>query len=595
MSEENNNFDAASQQEAAQAAEKLKAEQDQAIEKMNKEKAEQDAAEARRQQAIQQEANAYGEAARAQTKSDDDSNDGNMNFNAFPNNQVGVDFNGSAVNDDNFSFSPNNQTPDTYSSNDGEAQSYTYDRPNDDNSPATLATATPNLKDIQNISKTADMHIPFSNPTTADNQFTHTNPSTSDARRSVGTGTSNGGNNGLNANNLGATAGGQPQNKDELKGVYATEEMFSARFVPQPFYLSDRFKNTWKECMKGFNEAKDPGEMMEELFWGFANMAPKMIIAFSFHLEDQEIERKRAAQHDKEEYDQQLLLMKGLSPAEFHKHKCDWVFGSEELHKYLKEHQPDLPKDEHGYVDISKCDDQQKKQVREHVENFIKNEPYYKNMIENFTHREFAQDELNREAKGMAPATFRMQGKPNVVTRNGDPINMDATQPANGPQGPTNGPDNPTPTPPRGPDRPTPPTNGPDRPTPPNGPQGPAPRGPQGPAPRGPQGPNNPQRPDRPTPPKTNIGLETLTQGQKQKVQGQVQTKGALKNFRPADTTGLYNQARAAGQNLTASSQAIQINHENGAAINRALRGAPSYAPQRTGYEYAQQNMGHVA
>ena len=530
MSEENNNFDVASQQEAAKAAETLKAEQDQAIENMNKEKAEQDEAEARRQQEIQQERDAYGEAARAQTQPDDDisyeDNDSTINFNMTPNaGEYGQTLGAS-------SMSPE------------ELKQYA---------------------DKMNANRTTTEQ--------GDN----------------GNG-GNGGNNGTE--NLGATAAGQPQptqpqDKDELKGVYATEEMFSARFVPQPFYLSDRFKNTWKECMKGFNEAKDPGEMMEELFWGFANMAPKMIIAFSFHLEDQEIQRKRDAQHDKEEYDQQLLLMKGLSPAAFHKHKCDWVFGSEELHKYLKEHQPELPKDEHGYVDITKCDDQQKKQVREHVENFIKNEPYYKNMIENFTHREFSQDELNREAKGMAPAIFRMQGKPNVVTRNGEPINMDATQPANGPQGPTNGPDNPTPTPPRGPDRPTPPTNGPDRPTPPNGPQGPAPRGPQGP--------NSPQRPDRPTPPKPNIGLETLTQGQKQKVQGQVQTKGALKNFRPADTTGLYNQARAAGQNLTASSQAIQFNRENGAAINRALRGAPSYTTQRTGYEYAQQNMGHVA
>ena len=567
MSEENNNFDIASQQEAAQAAERLQAEQDQAIENMNKEKAEQDAAEARRQQEIQQEADAYGEAARAQTQPDDDisyeDNDSTINFNMTPNaGEYGQTLGASSMSPEELKQYADKMNANRTTTEQG-------DNGGDENLGATAPTAEQGDNGgTENLGATA--------PT----------PATTTEQGDNG----NGGNNGTE--NLGATAAEQPQptqpqDKDELKGVYATEEMFSARFVPQPFYLSDRFKNTWKECMKGFNEAKDPGEMMEELFWGFANMAPKMIIAFSFHLDDQEIQRKRDAQHDKEEYDQQLLLMKGLSPAAFHKHKCDWVFGSEELHKYLKEHQPELPKDEHGYVDITKCDDQQKKQVREHVENFIKNEPYYKNMIENFTHREFSQDELNREAKGMAPAIFRMQGKPKNLTQNGIPVNEGETSSANGPQGPTNGPDNPTPTPPRGPDRPTPPTNGPDRPTLPNGPQGPAPRGPQGP--------NNPQRPDRPTPPKTNIGLETLTQGQKQKVQGQVRTKGALKNFRPVDTTGLYNQARAAGQNLTASSQAIQINHENGTAINRALRGAPSYAPQQTGYEYAQQNMGHVA
>ena len=579
MSEENNNFDAARQQEAAQAAEKLAAEQDQAIEAMNKAKAEEDAAEARRQQAIQQEAEAYGEAARATPGADDESNDGTVNFSALPDNQAGFDFNGSAVNDDNFSFSPNDQTPDTYSANDGTAQSYAYDRPNDDNSPETLATATPGIDEIkQHMDKMAD------------DQFTYTNPSTNDAGRSVGTGTSNGGNNGLDANNLGATASGHPQDKDEMKGVYATEEMFSARFVPQPFYLSERFKNTWKECMKGFNEAKDPGEMMEQLFWGFANMAPKMIIAFSFHLDDQEIQRKRDAQHDKEEYDQQLLLMKGLSPADFHKHKCDWVFGSEELHKYLKEHQPDLPTDEHKYVDIAKCSDEQKKQVREHVENFIKNNPYYKNMIENFTHREFSQDEINREAKGMAPATFRMQGKPTVVTRNGEPIDISPIQPTNGPrgpQGPTNGPDRPTP--PNSPKGPQGPTNGPDRPTPPN-----SPKGPQGPT-NGPDRPTPPNGPGRgPAVPTTNVGLDALRQGQKRRVQGRP-TTGSLKKFRPVDTTGLYNQVRAVGQNISSSSNAIQRNRANGAAINRARSGAPAYGQQRTGYEYAPQNMGHVA
>ncbi|MBO7258093.1 MAG: hypothetical protein J6V11_04045, partial [Alphaproteobacteria bacterium] len=434
MSEENNNFDAASLQEAAQAAEKLKAEQDQAIEAMNKEKEAQDAAEAQRQQAIQQEAEAYGETARATPGADDESNDGTVNFSDLPDNQAGFDFNGSAVNDDNFSFSPNDQTPDTYSANDGTAQSYAYDRPNDDNSPETLATASSSLDEIKRqMDKMADNQPSSVNPATPDNRFVNTHPSTNNADRSVDTSTSNGGNNGLNANNLGATASGHPQDKDEMKGVYATEEMFRARFVPQPFYLSDRFKNTWKECMKGFNEAKDPGEMIEQLFWGFANMAPKMIIAFSLHLDDQEIQRKREAQHDKEEYDKQLLLMKGLSQAEFHKHKCDWVFGSEELHKYLKEHQPDLPTDEHKYVDITKCDNAQKKQVAEHVENFIKDNPYYKNMIENFTHREFSQDEINREAKGMAPATFRMQGKPTVVTRNGEPIDISPIQPTNGP------------------------------------------------------------------------------------------------------------------------------------------------------------------
>ncbi len=568
MSEENNNFDVARQQEAAQAAEKLQAEQEQAIKDMNKEKDEQDKAEAQRQQEIQQEADAYGEAARTKPKSDDDSNDGNMNFSMAPNNQAGVDFNGSAVNDDNFSFSQNNQNPNSYSANDGTAQSYAYDRPNDDNYPETLATATPGIDEIkQHMDKTADNHIPSPNPTTADNQFAYTNPSTSNAGRSVGTGTGNSGNNGLDTNNLGATAGDQAKQspEDKLEGVYATEEMFSARFVPQPFYLSDRFKNTWKECMAGFNAAKDPGEMMEELFWGFINMAPKMIIAYSFHLDDQEIQRKREAQHDKEEYDQQLLLMKGLSPAEFHKHKCDWVFGSEELHKYLEEHQPDLPKDEHGYVDITKCDDQQKKQVREHVESFIKDNPYYKNMIENFTHREFSQDEINREAKGMAPAIFRMQGKPDVVTRNGKPINMEST---NGTTPPTNGPDRPTP-----PNGPKGPTNGPDRPTPPNGPKG----------------------PNRPTPPKRNVGLDALTQGQKQRVQGQVRTKGSLKNARPMDTSALYNQARAVGQNMAGTLNAINVNRTNGAMINRARSGVPAYGQQRTGYEYAQQNMGHVA
>lgn len=208
----------------------------------------------------------------------------------------------------------------------------------------------------------------------------------------------------------------------EPKGVVATEEMFRARFVPQAFYLSDRFKNTWKECMAGFNAAKDPGEMVEELFWGFIQMAPKMAIAYSLHLDDQEINRKRAAQDDKEDYDKQLLLMKGLSPADYHKLKCDWVFGSEELHQYLKEHQPDLPRAD-GYVNIDDCNDAQKTQIRKHVENFIKENPYYKNMIENFTHREFAQDEINREAAGMVPAIFHLQGKPQNLTRNGVPVN----------------------------------------------------------------------------------------------------------------------------------------------------------------------------
>ncbi|MBO7257539.1 MAG: hypothetical protein J6V11_01205, partial [Alphaproteobacteria bacterium] len=141
------------------------------------------------------------------------------------------------------------------------------------------------------------------------------------------------------------------------------------------------------------------------------------------------------------------------------------------------------------------------------------------------------------------------------------------------------------PTPPNGPKGPQGPTNGPDRPTPPNGP-----KGPQGPT-NGPDRPTPPNGPGRgPAVPRTNIGLDTLRQGQKRRAQGQHAT-GSLKNIRPMDMTGLYDQVRAVGQNMSSSLNAIQRNRANGAAINRARSGAPAYDQQRTGYEYAPQNM----
>ena len=232
-------------------------------------------------------------------------------------------------------------------------------------------------------------------------------------------------NNNQKGNNVeGATK--ESDDPDALEGVYATEEMFRARHVVQPFYLSDRCKNTWKECMAGFNAAKDPAEAVEELFWGFINMAPKMAIAYMFHLDDQEIARKKAAQDDKESYDKQLLLMKQLSQADFHKLKCDWIFGSEEFHQHLKERMPDLPQDKYGYIDISTCSNDEKKMVREEVETFIKENPYYKNMIENFTHREFAQDEINREAIGLSYAIHHLNGRPKNLYKDGKPVDRPA-------------------------------------------------------------------------------------------------------------------------------------------------------------------------
>ena len=538
MSEEIN-LDLEAQKRAQQASDEIEQKTAQAITDMNEQLAEEQAEEARRQAQIQAEAAVYGEAARSRhTDISDEDSDSTINFNMAPN----ADEYGQTLGTS--SMSP-------------EALKQHIDKMNANRT----ITPDPTATTEQNGNGKSE-NLGATTPT----------PATTAEQGGNGNG-GNGGNNGLNSNNLGASAAGQPQptqpnNQDDLKGVYATEEMFSARFVPQPFYLSDRFKNTWKECMKGFQEAKDPAEAIEELFWGFANLAPKMAIAYMFHLDDQEIQRKRDAQHDKEEYDQQLLLMKRMSPAEFHKHKCDWLFGSEELHKYLKERQPDLPTDDYEYVDIRLCSDEQKKQVREHVENFIKNEPHYKEMIENFTHREFSQDELNREARGMAPAIFRMQGKPQNLTQT--PVNEASASSASGPDRPT------PPTSPKGP------TNGPDRPTPPT-----SPKGPQQPTP-----PTPPRGPQQPTPPETNVLLE-LTQYPKQKVQGTPST-GSLKNIRPVDTTQLRNQAWTVCQDLAHSSDEIRRNRSNGAAIQAAMAGRP-YAPRQTGYEYGQQNMGRVA
>ena len=74
------------------------------------------------------------------------------------------------------------------------------------------------------------------------------------------------------------------------------------------------------------------------------------------------------------------------------------------------------------YIDISTCSNDEKKMVREEVETFIKENPYYKNMIENFTHREFAQDEINREAIGLSYAIHHLNGRPKNLYKDGKPV-----------------------------------------------------------------------------------------------------------------------------------------------------------------------------
>ena len=569
------NPDRASEKAAQQSIEEVERTSAEAIKISNEELVEQQIKEALQEAQKKQNAAEFGYMARTQ----------NINFGEDKSEAFDLNFRGSAKNDSRFSFAPNTQNDETRTAASGEnntpVQKMTYGTPVDESEDfnGTTGTSSMNFEDLQKHAEKMKAKR------SAENNSTQPEPT-----NNIGN-NSNNGNNGNNGNNnLGATTGEQsqqsPQNEDQ--GIVATEEMFRARYVYKPFWLSERFKNTWKECMAPFNSAKDPGEMMEELFWGFMIMGPKMAIAFMLHLDDEEIARKKSAQDDKEKYDQQLLLMKGLSPAEFHKYKCDWVFGSEELHKYLEKNAPDLPKDDFGYVDITKCNDSQKLKAREHVEKFIKENPYYKKMIENFTHREFAQDELNREAAGMAPAIFRMRGKPNVLTRNGVPIKEASTQSNNplppSPLPPTNGPD--MPTPPSGPDRPTPPS-GPDRPTPPSGPDRPTP--PSGPETTPPGGPGAPTRP------KENIGLNYFRPKKKgQNIQGQA-GKGHLRNQQPVDITPLAQKVNAITSTLARVTKEMQNNYANNETIQAALNGHPYTQYKQTSYGYASQNKENAA
>ena len=204
--------------------------------------------------------------------------------------------------------------------------------------------------------------------------------------------------------NLGATADNtNGETTPNEPKYYLSDEMLRAKHVPTPFWISKWRKEAWDESMAGFNKAEDPAEMVEQLIWGMIDLGPKMYLAYLMHRQEQEINIKNAAQTDREEYDKQLLLMKNMSPIDFNKNKANWVYCSEELHRHLRQRIPGIKTDENGYVDWKQCSESQQKQIKEGVIEFVKdpNGPY-KDLVERFTRREFSEDELGREGRGLA-------------------------------------------------------------------------------------------------------------------------------------------------------------------------------------------------
>ncbi len=224
------------------------------------------------------------------------------------------------------------------------------------------------------------------------------------AARNNGGNNGDGQNNGIVGNGEQEASASENQNTDENDPrYYLSEEMLRARHIPQPFWLSDRRKKAWDECIAGVKNAQDPADIAEQMIWAMIDLGPKMYLAYILHNQDQEVAIKNAAQTDREEYDKQLLLMKNMSPIEFSKTKADWVFASEELHKQLKQQIPGIAIDENGFVDWKNCNEAQQEKIKEKTAEFVANpEGPYKELVEKFTRREFGETELSNEGRGMA-------------------------------------------------------------------------------------------------------------------------------------------------------------------------------------------------
>lgn len=202
-----------------------------------------------------------------------------------------------------------------------------------------------------------------------------------------------------------AVASKEQTEDNEDNGIYATEAYFRAKYVKNPFWLSDRRKDAWNKCSSQFLNAHDLDTMLDGLMWGTLDLVPQMALAYFMWDGDEERKRLKSAQDDMENWDRQLILQKGITPAQLQRIKLDYIYGSPELTDYIQKKNPalfeGLPQKD-GKIDIENLTERQRNKLSGHVHSFILDTPHYKSKIERFLHREFGKDELEREANGLS-------------------------------------------------------------------------------------------------------------------------------------------------------------------------------------------------
>ena len=190
---------------------------------------------------------------------------------------------------------------------------------------------------------------------------------------------------------------------DDDNRIYVNDQTFAARFDDTIFWKSDERKKAWEQFVNGFKNAKTLEDLIENGLWASLEIGLDMINAY---MDWEASEAKKLAafiKESKKTYDSDQMKASGISPQEAIKRTHDGIHASKDFWKALEQQKfyGNLPRNEHGGIDLKNCTNEQKAMLGEFQVRFAQSSPEFKKAMENMLGREFNGEDLMLAAESV--------------------------------------------------------------------------------------------------------------------------------------------------------------------------------------------------